>query len=54
MFSSGLPPGGQSAGQAPLHPAAPPSDVACEEAQARPVLSAAPLRTGRREGESSL
>lgn len=46
LWSCSLP-GGQSAGQAALHQAAPPSDVARQEAEAGPVLPTATLRTGR-------
>lgn len=50
LWSCSLP-GGQSAGQAALHQAAPPSDVARQKAEAGPVLPTATLRTGRWEGE---
>lgn len=44
--------GGQSFGQAPLHQAASPPDVARQEAETGPVLPAAPVRAGRREGDA--
>ena len=50
LWSCSLP-GGQSAGQAALHQATPPSDVARQEAEAGPVLPTPTLRTGRWEGE---
>ena len=39
-----------TAGQAALHPAAPPPGLARPQAAAGPVLPAPPVRTGRREG----
>ena len=44
----------QPSGQAALHPAAPAPDVACAQAQARPVLPAAALRAGCWKGRRVL